>query len=326
MSSRSARLCGAVAALWVSLAWAAEPAEKFPSKPLRLIVPGVPGSPPDLRGRLVGQRLAEALHQPVVVENRPGANGAIAAAEVARAASDGHTLFMGNISSNALNELLNPGQPSRPAGELIPVTRVSAGPLVVVVPSSVRIVSLSQLIALAKSNPARLTYTSWGKGSLTQLFGELLKGAAGVDIVEIPYKSTGAGIPDVLAGQVSIGFDFPAVVGPHVKSGKLVALAITSTQRLPILPDVPTMAEAGYQGMEAMAWQGLFVPPGTPDAVVRRLHREVAQLLAQPEIRSQIINTGSEIGGDPPEEFAAFIRSEIVKWGKVIQERGIRLD
>ena len=326
MVACSVRVFGAVVALCASLAWTAEPTEKFPAKPLRLIVPGVPGSPPDLRGRLVGQRLAEALHQPVIVENRPGANGAIAALEVARATPDGHTLFMGNISSNALNELLNPGQPSRPASELIPVTRVSAGPLVVVVPSSVRAVSFDQLIALAKTNPGRLTYTTWGKGSLTQLFGELLKGAAGVEMVEIPYKSTGAGIPDVLAGQVSVGFDFPAVVGPHLKSGKLVALAITSTQRLPILPEVPTMAEAGYPGMEAMAWQGLFVPPRTPDAVVRRLHREVAQILAQPEIRSQIINTGSEVGGDAPEEFAAFIRSEIAKWGKVIQERGIRLD
>ena len=326
MVSRAVRVLVAVVGLCAPLVWTAAQTEKFPTKPLRLIVPGVPGSPPDLRGRLVGQKLAEALHQPVVVENRPGANGAIGAQEVARAAPDGHTLFMGNISSNALNELLNPGQPSRPAGELIPVTSVSAGPLVVVVPAATRAASLRQLVDLAKSNPGRLTYTSWGKGSLTQLFGELLKGAAGIDMVEVPYKSTGAAIPDLLAGQVSIGFDFPAVVGPHVKSGKLVALAITSRQRLPMLPDVPTMTEAGFPGMEAMAWQGLFVPPGTPDGVVRRLHREIAQILVQPEIRAQIINTGSEVGGDSPEEFAAFIRSEVGKWGKVIQDRGIRSD
>jgi len=324
--SHSMSVFAAIVALCASMVCVAAPTEKFPSKPLRLVVPGVPGSAPDLRGRLVGQKLAEALHQPVVVENRPGANGAIGALEVAKAAPDGHTLFMGNISSNALNELLNPGQPSRPAGQLIPVTRVSAGPLIVVVHPTVAATSLKQLIDLAKANPARLTYASWGKGSLTQLFGELLKGAAGVDIVEIPYKSTAAELPDLLAGQVSIGLDFPAVVGPHLKSGKLVALAVASAQRLPILPGIPTMAEAGFPGMEAMAWQGLFVPPGTPDTVVRRLHREVAQILAQPEIRSQLINTGSEVGGDPPEEFAAFIRSEVAKWGKVIQDRGIRLD
>jgi len=326
MLSHSVSALTAIFVLSAPLVCAAAPVAEFPSKPLRMVVPGVPGSPPDLRGRLVGQKLSEALHQPVVIDNRPGANGALAALEAARASPDGHTLFMGNISSNALNELLNPGQPSRPARELIPVTRVSAGPLIVVVHPSVPAVSLQQLVALAKASPGRLTYTSWGKGSLTQLFGELLKGAAGIEIVEIPYKSTAAGIPDLLAGQVAIGLDFPAVVGPHVKSGKLVPLTVTSVERLPMLPDIPTIAEAGFPGMEAMAWQGLFVPPGTPEAVIRRLHREVAQILAQPDIRGQIINTGSEVGGDSPEEFAAFIRAEVAKWGKVIQERGIRSD
>ena len=299
-------------------------AQIFPSRPLHIIVPSVPGSSPDVRARQIGAKLGEALGQPVIVENRPGGNGLIGAQQAVRAAPDGHTMFLALIN-NAIGDAANPNPCCRLNHELVPVTRFTMTPLVAVVNPSLPAASLSELIALARSKPDALTYASGGAGSITQLLGEWIKSETGIRVLEVPYKSVGAEVPDLLSGQVTAGFLVPNTVGGPIKAGKLRALAVAGPQRLAILPDVPTTAEAGLPGVEAIVWNGIFVPAGTPQAVIRILHRELVRAFDAPDIREQVANTGSYIAGDSPEEFAAFIRSEVAKWGGVIRRAGIKV-
>jgi len=300
-------------------------AQNFPSKPIRIIAPVVAGSAPDLRVRQVAPKIAESLGQPLVVDNRPGANGAIGAREAAKAAPDGYTLFNANIN-NALNDLLAPDPSCRLNRELVAVTDLALAPLVMVVNPSVPANSIREYIALAKSKPKGLTYASGGSGSVIQLLAERIKSAAGIDVVEIPYKSLGADLPNLIAGHVDTGFSVVSTLGPPVRAGKLRALAVAGSRRLAALPDVPTMAEAGLPGMEATVWNGLFAPAGTPGPLLVLLQRHFARALNAAEIREQIVASGAEPGGRPPEEFAEFVRAEIVKWGKVIKDAGVRLD
>jgi tripartite-type tricarboxylate transporter receptor subunit TctC len=313
------------ATVLIALCVSAAIAQSFPTKPIRIIVPAVPGSGPDVRMRHAAPKLAEALRQPVVVDNRPGANGAIGAQEAARSSPDGYTLFMGNIN-NALNDLLNPNPCCRLTQEFVPITRFAAAPLILLVHPSVPVASLKEFIDLAKAKPKTLTWASGGTGSLGQLLGEMIKAASRIDATEIPYKSTGADLTDLLAGHVMAGFNYAGVVGAHIKTGKLRALAVANARRLTVLPDVPTMAEAGLPGIEATGWNGIFAPARTPLPVVRVVHQEVARTLNSPEIKDQIVSVGGEIGGDTPEEFAVFVHAEMAKWGKVIKDAGIRLE
>jgi tripartite-type tricarboxylate transporter receptor subunit TctC len=315
------------AALTIALAAAcgAAPAQHFPAKPIRIISPVVAGSAPDLRVRSVAPGLAEALGQPIVVDNRPGANGAIGAREAAKAAADGYTLFNANIN-NALNDLLSPDPSCRLNQELVAVTDLALSPLIMVVHPSVPANSLKEFIELARSKPRGLTYASSGTGSVIQLLGERIKSSSGIDILEVPYKSLGADLPNLLAGHVDAGFSVLSTLGAHIRSGKLRALAVAGPRRLAALPDVPTMAEAGLPGMEATVWNGIFAPAGTPRPVVLLFQEHFARALNAPEIREQIAASGAELGGRPPDEFAAFVRAEILKWGKVIKEAGIRLE
>jgi tripartite-type tricarboxylate transporter receptor subunit TctC len=299
-------------------------AQIFPSRPLHIIVPSVAGSSPDVRARQIGAKLGDALGQPVIVENRPGGNGLIGAQQAVRAAPDGHTMFLALIN-NAIGDAANPNPCCRLNHELVPVTRFTMTPLVAVVNPSLPAASLSELIALARSKPDALTYASGGAGSITQLLGEWIKSETGIRVLEVPYKSVGAEVPDLLSGQVTAGFLVPNTVGGPIKAGKLRALAVAGPQRLAILPDVPTTAEAGLPGVEAIVWNGIFVPAGTPQAVIRILHRELVRAFDAPDIREQVANTGSYIAGDSPEEFAAFIRSEVAKWGGVIRRAGIKV-
>jgi tripartite-type tricarboxylate transporter receptor subunit TctC len=261
-------------------------AQNFPAKPIRIIVPVVAGSAPDLRVRSVAPKLTEALGQPIVVDNRPGANGAIGAREAARAAPDGYTLFNANIN-NVLNDLLNPDPSCRLNRELVAVTDLALSPLIMVVNPSVPANSLREFIELARAKPKSLTYASGGTGSVIQLLAERIKAAASVDVVEIPYKSLGADLPNLLAGHVNAGFSVLSTLGPHIRSGRLRALAVAGPRRLAALEDVPTMAEAGLPGMEATVWNGIFSPAGTPRPVVQLLQENLARALNAPDVRGQ---------------------------------------
>jgi tripartite-type tricarboxylate transporter receptor subunit TctC len=318
----------------VRRAWLAAPAsllcacalaQNFPAKPIRIITPVVAGSAPDLRVRSVAPRLTESLGQPIIVDNRPGANGAIGAREAAKAAPDGYTLFNANIN-NALNDLLAPDPSCRLNQELVAVTDLALSPLIMVVNASVPANTLKDFIALAKAKPRGLTYASGGTGSVIQLLAERIKAAAGVDVVEIPYKSLGADLPNLLAGHVDAGFSVLSTLGPHIRSGKLKALAVAGPRRLAAVPEIPTMAEAGLPGMEATVWNGIFAPAGTPPDVRALLRQQLERALNAPEIREQIVASGAELGGRPPEEFAAFVRAEIAKWSRVIKDAGIKLE
>ena len=299
-------------------------AQTFPSKPLHLIVPSVAGSSPDVRARQIAAKLGESLGQPVIVDNRPGGNGLIGAQQAVKSPADGHTLFLALIN-NAIGDAASPNPCCRLNRELVPVTRFTMTPLVAVVNPSLPAATLKEFVALARAKPDALTYASGGPGSITQLLGEWIKSESGIRVLEVPYKSVGAEIPDLLSGQVMAGFLVPNTVGGPIKAGKLRALAVAGPQRLAILPEVPTLAEAGLPGVEAIVWNGIFVPAGTPQAVIRTLHREIVRAFDAPEIREQVAATGSTIAGDSPEEFAAFVRAEVAKWGKVIRDAGIKV-
>ena len=298
-------------------------AQSFPSKPMRILVSSPPGSSPDIRARQIGAKLSEALGQPVVIENRPGANGLIAAREAARAAPDGHTLFLALIN-NSIGDALKPDPCCRLNQELLPVSRFTMTPLVMVVHPSLPVTSVKEFISHAKAKPGSITYASGGTGSISQLVGEWIKSEAKVDVLEVPYKAVNAEIPDLLGGQVMAAYVVPQVVVASIKSGKLRALAVTAPSRLAMFPDVPTTAEAGLPGIEAIVWNGIFVPSGTPRTVIQVLHRELVKAYNAPDVKGQVLATGSEIAADTPEEFAAFVGAESAKWIKVIRDTGIK--
>jgi tripartite-type tricarboxylate transporter receptor subunit TctC len=298
-------------------------AQSFPTKPIRILVSSPPGSSPDLRARQIGAHLAESFGQPVIVENRPGANGLIAARETVRSGPDGYTLFLG-IINNAIGDALKPDPCCRLNYELVPISRFTMTPLVMVVNASVDARSVKEFVALAKAKPDALTYGSGGPASISQLVGEWVKSETGIKVLEVPYKGVNAEIPDLLSGTISAAYVVPQVITAHVKSGKLRALAVAGPSRLALLPDVPTTAEAGLPGVEAIVWNGLFAPAGTPQPVLQILHREIVKAYNAPDVKKQVLDTGSEVIGDTPEQFAAFVRSEGAKWSKVIREANIK--
>jgi tripartite-type tricarboxylate transporter receptor subunit TctC len=308
-----------------TLAPAAAQTAGWPNKPIRLIEPAGPGSAVDVFARRLAPMLAEALGQAVVIENRAGGNSAIGAREAARAAPDGYTLFHGNIN-NALNDLLLSDACCRLTEAFIPVARLTVTPLVMVVNAGVSAPDLAAFIALAKAQPQGVTVASSGPGSITQLLAEKFKLTAGISAREIPYKAIGAELPDLLAGHVMVAFLSPVVVQQHVRSGKLRALAVASAQRLAILPQVPTMAEGGLPGVEASGWNGLFVPAGTPKAIIDRLAAETAKAVSSPAMKEDAATTGYGLDAAGPEAFADYVRAEIVKWRKVIKDSNIQLE
>ena len=303
-------------------AWGGALAQPYPNKPLRWIVPTGPGSAVDVQARRVAPKLGEALGQTIVVENRPGANSMIGAREAARAAPDGYTVFQA-VVNNAINDALAPDPCCILNDKLVPVTRLYITPLVMVVNPAVPANTLQEFVALAKSKPNELTYASGGNGAITQMIGEQLKLLAGIQVREVPYKAIGGEVPDLIGGHVSSGFLAPIVIRDLMRSGKLRALAVADKARMPTLPDVPAMAEAGYP-IVGLGWNGLFVPAGTPRPIVERLQKETARVLQLKEIRDDAANLGTLLGGESPEEFAAFVRAEVQTWDKVIKEAGIK--
>ncbi|HYY62570.1 MAG TPA: tripartite tricarboxylate transporter substrate-binding protein [Burkholderiales bacterium] len=317
------RFLSKLVVLVVALCCGTAAAQTFPARPLKILVPSVAGSSPDIRARQIAGKLAETFGQPVIVENRTGANGLIAAREAAKAPPDGHTLFLALIN-NAVTDAINPDPCCRLGSELIPVSRFSMTPYLWLVNAEVPAQTLQEFIALARAKPETVTLASHGPGSLPNLLGAWLKNEGGVRLLEVPYKGVNSEIPDLQSGQVMSAFVVPQVVLGPLKAGKLRALAVTTRERLAILPDVPTTAEAGLPGLEAIVWNGIFVPAGTPASVVERLHRELVRAYNAPEVREQLRAGGSYAAADTPEEFAAFVRSEKEKWGRLGREAGIK--
>jgi tripartite-type tricarboxylate transporter receptor subunit TctC len=311
-----------LAALCAAAASAQTP---FPSKPLRWVVPTGPGSAVDVTARRIAPKLAEALGQPVIVDNRPGANSMIGARETARSAPDGYTLFQA-VVNNALNDLLMPDDCCKLNDKLVPVTRLVSTPLVMVVHPSVPANSVKDYVALAKSKPNELTYASGGNGAITQMAGELLKITTGIQVREIPYKAIGAEFPDLVGGHVSTAFLAPVVIRDSIKGGKIRGLAVAGPRRIGIIGEVPTMAEAGFPAIDAIGWNGIFVPAATPAPVIDRLQREIATILKSKEMLDDAANLGYELGGEAPQEFGNYVRAEIQKWGKLVKDAGIKIE
>ena len=299
---------------------------RYPSKPIRLIVPQGAGGQNDIQARLIAQKISETMGQPVVVDNRPGAAGAIGFEISVKAPRDGYTLLLGSISTLAVL----PSMPNKPNYDVLrdfaPITLISTSPYVLVVHPAVQAQSLKDLVALAKAKPGALTFATSGTGSGLHLATELFKLRAGIDMIHVPYKGSGPATIDLVAGQVHLMLNniLPAV--PHIKTGRLRALAVTTARRSAALPDLPTIAESGYPDYQASSWQGIVTIAGTPQPIVRRLHAEIVQALQSPEAKSQIGGQGSEIIANTPQEFTAFIRQELDKWSKVINTAGVRTD
>jgi tripartite-type tricarboxylate transporter receptor subunit TctC len=297
----------------------------YPTKPVRMIVPFGAGGPADIYARAIAQRLGEPLGQQVVVEDRPGAGSVVGTEAVAKSAPDGYTLLMIS-NTHTINETLNPKLPYNLLRDFAPITQVNIMPNVLVVSPSFSVNSVKELIALAKSKPGKLNYASSGSGTPYHLAAEMFKAMAGVDIVHIPHKASGEARASVLGGQVELMFDSLPTTQAQIKAGRLKGLAITSTRRSPLLPDVPTMSEAGVPGYEADLWLGLVAPVGTPPAIINRLHAEVVKILQRADVRDSFIQQGTEPIGNTPEQFAAMLKNDVEKWGKVVRFSGAKVE
>jgi tripartite-type tricarboxylate transporter receptor subunit TctC len=298
--------------------------QSWPNRPVRFVVPYAAGAGiNDIMARLVGQHLGAGLGQPVVIENRAGAGGIAGTEVAAKAAPDGYTFLMTNVSL-VTSAYMYSKLPYDPQKDFVPVTLVATSPLMLVVNPSVPAESVQEFIALAKANPGKLTFGSGGVGSTPHLSVELFKSAAGFDAVHVPYKGGAPALNDLIAGQISFMIENMPGTMPFVKAGKLRALAVTSAERSPLEPALPTMAESGVPGYEVVGWQGLFAVAGTPPEIVRRMQGEVAKALQLPEMRERLAALGAEPVGSTPQEFGAYFRAENGRWGRVIREKGIR--
>jgi tripartite-type tricarboxylate transporter receptor subunit TctC len=296
----------------------------YPSKPIRFIVSYPPSGPADILARELAQKLSERLHEQVVVENRPGANGNIGAAAAARAAPDGYTLFM-LTSSHAANMTLYRKPGYDVIKDFAPITNVASYPLLLVTNPSVPAKSVKELIALAKSEPKRLTFASAGTGGGADLAGELFKSMAGIQMLRIPYKGTAPGLIDVIAGRVSLMFAGVSAALPYVHQDKLNALAITSGRRLALIPDIPTVAQAGLPGYEMASWLGVAAPAGTPRSIVGLLNQSIIAVVKTSDFQQRLRQHGATSQVSSPQQFAAYVKSEIAKWAKVIKESGVQI-
>ena len=298
----------------------------YPDKSVRVVVPAPPGSAPDFLVRLVGQKLSEAWGQPVVIDNIVGASGNIGTERVAKSAPDGYTLLFNTIGPIAVNVSLFEKLPYDPVKDLAPISLVAKMPNILTVNPGVPVKNLAELIALAKKEPGRLRYGTAGPGTTQHLSGELLNTLAGIKLVSIPYKSSAQMTTDAIGGQIEVLFHNAPVLLPHLKSGGLRGIAITSAKRSPAVPDLPTMAEAGVPGFEITAWFGFMAPRGTPQAIIEKIHADVARIVASPEIQERILSQASEPVGNSPAEYAAFINSEIAKWRAVIKQANVKAE
>ncbi|XYI34849.1 Extra-cytoplasmic solute receptor [Cupriavidus oxalaticus] len=294
----------------------------YPDKPIRLIVPAAAGGTTDIASRLVGKRMGELLGQPVVVENRAGGGGIIGAQALRQSAADGYTLMMGNIGPNAINYSLYRQLPYR-AEDFAPITMVVSVPNVLVVNANVPARNVAELVALAKAHPGKYSFASSGTGQSVHLSGELFRKRTGTDLIHVPYKGAAPAVADLVAGQVTMMVDNLPSSLPHIQSGKLRALAVTSASRVPELPDVPTMKEAGVDDFQVTAWFGLVAPAGTPQEVIDRLQKTVAGILDERQVKARLVELGGIPGGDTPAHFGNFIKSERERWARVVKDTGV---
>jgi tripartite-type tricarboxylate transporter receptor subunit TctC len=318
---------GILAALVSTATFAAAAAEPaYPTRPVRFIVPFAPGGSTDTLARTLAQRLSDVLGQQVVVDNRSGGNGNIGTEIVARAAPDGHTIVLGYIANLGIGPSLYAKLPFDPVKDFAPITLLAVAPNILVAHPSVPVKNVRELVAYAKANPQKVNYASAAVASLGHLAGELLNSSAGIQMQHVPYKGSGQAVIDLLAGQVQVMFSGMSSVMPHLKSGKLRALAVTGAQRSAAVPEVPTIAESGFPGFEATAWYGVLAPAGTPKAIVTRLHDEIVGALKVPEVKERLEMVGFELVGGTPEAFGAYIKSEIKKWAQVVKTAGIKAE
>lgn len=304
---------------------AAQDAADWPARPVTIIVPYAAGGFADTRVRLIAKKLEDRLGKPIVVENKAGAGGVVGTNLVANAKPDGYTLGTGNLAPMAVNPTLMPAISYDPIKDLAPVILIENSPLILGVNPSVPAQNVKELIALAKAQPGKLTFGSSGVGGAHHLSGEMFREQADIDITHVPYKGGSLAATDLMGGHITMMFEMGYSAMPAIKAGKVRALAVTSSHRLPVLPEVPTMAEAGLPGFESYNWQGIIAPAGTPPAIIARLNTELNAVLKDPEVLKAFEDTGSEAGGGTPEAFGDFIKSETAKWAKVIKEGNITL-
>jgi len=317
-------MAAAVAGLLLAACAQAATQETWPSRPVHLVVPGGAGGVIDVRARWLAQRLTPALGQPVIVENRTGAGGNLGMETAARSVPDGYTLVVIHQGVMTVNPHLfaHPGYDA--LADFAPVTSLGVSPLLLAVNSDTPVKSVRQLVDLARASPGKLSFGSPGIGTPPHLAGELFKRATGIDVIHVPYKGGGQAASDLIAGHITFTIDGPIVQLQPVLAGRLRALAVTGPSRLALLPDVPTMAEAGWPDFVFVSWVGIAAPAGTPPAIVDRLYREITAIYATPEAREWFATFGAEPGADPPDVFAAAIRAEHAKWGKALREMGLR--
>jgi tripartite-type tricarboxylate transporter receptor subunit TctC len=300
-------------------------AQTYPTRQVRIVVPFPPGGTSDILARTIGARLSAPLGQPVVIENRPGAGGNIAADHVAKSAPDGYTLIMGT-SSLAISQSLYKKLTYDLVQDFAPITQAVNYTNLLVVHPSAGVKSVDELLKLARAKPGSLSYGTAGNGTPPHMTGELFKAYTSVNIVHIPYKGGAPAIADLIAGQIPMMFDNVPPLLPHVRAGKIQALAVTSLARIAVLPDVPTLHELGLKDFDAVGWNGLLAPAGTPRDIVARLNTEVVRVLRIPEVRDQLTSQGADIVGNSPEQFAAWIRAEVKKWAEVVKVSGAKID
>ncbi len=298
----------------------------WPSRTVRIVVPFGPGGSADLVARILGQRLTESLGQSVIVENRPGAGAMLGNELVAKSPPDGYTLTIGTLGPFAVNQSLFRKVPYDSQRDFAPVTLTGASSHVLVVHPSMPVKSMMELIALAKQRPGQLSFASSGIGNATHLTGELFKSMAGVDVVHVPYKGGGAAVADLIGGHVGFSFASMPSALPHVRGGKLRALAVAPAQRVPSAPELPTVAESGLPGFSSEDWQGVLAPAKTPQDIVMRLNGEIHKVLGTAEVREKLDAQGFQVRLSTPQQFAELIRSESTKWAKIVKEANIRID
>lgn len=301
-------------------------AEVFPSKSIRLIVPFAPGGGNDTVARAVAQQMSHSLGQPVIVDNKPGAGGALGADIAAKAPGDGYTIFLGGVGSLAVNPQVIAKIPYDPIKDFSPIILLATAPSVVTVSSASQFKSIQEMTAFAKQNPGKLNYASNGNGSSAQIATVMYESMAGVELTHVPYKGLAPALTDLLSGQVQVMFSSVVAIIPHIQAGRLRALAVTSVKRSPLLPNIATLAESGLNGYEAGSWYGLLAPAGTPDAIIQRLNQDAAKALKQAKVKESLNAEGAEVIGGSAQDFAKYIRSEYDRIGKLIKSGRLQIN
>jgi len=325
-STRLARRCATgFAALVLAAACSAAVAQDYPSRPVKIVVPFATGGPADVYARYLGQRLQQAMGQAFVVDDRPGGGSIVGTDAVAKSPPDGYTLLLMS-NTHTVNESLIPNKPFSLTRDFVPIAPINYSDLVMVVHPSVKAKTLSEFIALAKAEPGKLNYASSGPGTPYHMAGELFKAMAGVDIVHVPYRGSSGARTDLIGGQVQMMFDAVTTMSEHVKAGQVRALGTTGKVRSTVLPDVPTISEAGVPGYEATIWLGLVAPKGTPPAIVNRLNAEISKIVSRPEVKGEWAAQGAVAMTMTPEEFGKYINADIVKWERIVKISGAKPD